>query len=77
MLGQDCKSIDPSLSYDEFLAWNKKCIDELSSEDLSWLWGFSNRLNKIGMMDMEDCGVWKADSFYYDADKQLVIVHPR
>lgn len=77
MLGQDCKSIDPSLSYDEFLAWNKKCIEELSSEDLSWLWRFSNRLPRIGMMDMEDCGVWKADSFYYDTAKQLVIVHPR
>lgn len=77
MLGQGCKDIDKSMSYNQFLAWNKKCIEELSYEDLNWTWGLCNRLPTIGTMDMEECDVWKADSFYYDTAKQLVIVHPR
>ena len=77
MLDHDCRDVDNTLSYENFLAWNKKCIEELSSADIRWLGVFCDRLNKIGMMDMEDCGVWKADSFYYDKNKNIVIVHPR
>jgi len=79
MLGENCKGIDVATTYNDFFLWNKKCLEELSYEDVNWVWGLCNRLNlkKIGMMDMEDCGIWKADTIFYDLNKQLVIVHPR
>ena len=79
MIGQKCKAIDEGETYSDFLAWNKSCLEELSFEDVNWVWGLCKRLNKgeIGMMDMECCGVWKADSIFYDTYKNLVIVHPR
>lgn len=79
MISESCKGIDHSASYDEFFTWNKKCLEELSFEDVSWVWGLCNRLNskKIGMMDMECCGIWKADCIFYDLNKNIVVVHPR
>lgn len=79
MLGEECKGIDSAESYSDFLAWNKSCLEELSFEDVNWVWGLCKRLNKgeIGTMDMEDCGIWEADSIFYDQKKTLVIVHPR
>lgn len=79
MLGQECKGIEWAETYSDFLEWNKSCLEELSLEDVKWVWGLCQRLNnnKIGMMDMECCGVWEADAIYYDLNKNLVIVHPR
>ena len=75
----ECKGIDLSMSYNEFFLYNKSCLEELSYDDVAWVWGMCERLNnkKIGMMDMECCGIWEADTIYYDLNKNLVIVHPR
>ena len=79
MLGEGCKGIDRAETYYSFLAWNKSCLQELSLDDVKWVWGLCERMNnnKIGMMDMEDCGIWEADAIFYDQKKNLVIVHPR
>ena len=79
MVSEECKGIDAATRYNDFFLWNKKCLEELSYEDVNWVWGLCNRLNlkKIGMMDMEDCGIWKADTIFYNLNKELVIVHPR
>ena len=79
MLDQECKGIYQEETYHSFLAWNKSCLEELPFEDVNWVWGLCRRLNKaeIGMMDMECCGIWEADTIFYDRNKRLVIVHPR
>ena len=79
MLGEECRQIDSAMSYNDFFMYNKACLDELSYEDLSWVWGLCKHLNnkKIGMMDMENCCIWKADTIFYDINRELVIVHPR
>ena len=81
MIDQSCRGIDTSMSYDNFFLWNKACLEELSYEDLSWVWGLCKRLRLnreiILMMDLEDCGLWTASSIFYDTNKKLVIVHPR
>ena len=77
MLGEKCKGIDEAETYHDFLAWNKSCLQEQSYDDLKWVWGLCQRLNKIGMMDMECCGIWGADTIFYDQKKNLVIIHPR
>jgi len=79
MIGEECRGIDIAENYREFLAWNKSCLEELSLEDTKWVWGLCDRMNKnyIGMMDMECCGIWEADTIFYDLNKRLVIVHPR
>ena len=79
MIGEECRGIDKVENYREFLAWNRSCLEELSLEDIKWVWGLCDRMNKteVGMMDMECCGIWEADTIFYDRNKMLVIVHPR
>lgn len=79
MLGEECKGIDHSMNYNDFFLYNKNCLEELSYDDVKWVWGLCQRLNRdtIGMMDMEYCSIWKADSIFYDLDKNIVVVHPR
>jgi hypothetical protein len=31
----------------------------------------------LKMVDMESCGEWTADSFYFNVKKELVIAHSR
>jgi hypothetical protein len=79
MLGEECKGIDPSMNYNDFFLYNKNCLEELLHDDVKWVWGLCQRLNRdtIGMMDMEYCSIWKANSIFYDLDKNIVVVHPR
>jgi hypothetical protein len=66
--------------FDEFEAWNMKCVNELSPKDLEWLNGLCDRINvggRIKMVDHEDCGVWTAICIYFDKNKNICIVHPR
>ena len=75
-----CRSIDIEVeNYEEFRAWNIKCIEEMSYENKLWLSGLCMRIrnSSVGMMDMEDCGIWVADQFFFDMNKKLCIVHPR
>ena len=74
------KGIDTQVeNYEEFYNWNKKCVEEMAYEDKLWLNGLCMRLknSKLGMMDLEDCGIWTADQFFFDKNKKLCIVHPR
>ena len=68
----------PWASYDEFYNWNIKCLQE-SRDDTIWLHGFCKRLalNKINLMDEESCSTFSACGFYYDHDKNIVLVNPR
>ena len=79
MLGEKCNGIVDAETYDDFLAWNKSCLQEQSDDDVKWVWGLCQRLNdkKIEMMEMECCGIWEADIIFYDQNKNLVIIHPR
>jgi hypothetical protein len=74
-----CSGLNNFVSYDDFVIWNKQCIMELPFDDHIWIFGLCNKLkaSKIGMMNMEDCGVWTAYAFFYDKEKKLCIVHPR
>lgn len=67
------------MDYDEFLQWNKECICELSNEDDAWLVGLCGRMKnqRIMLQDMESCVQFVADSFYFDRNKNIVIVNPR
>ena len=78
-MDQECEGIDHSLSYNDFLLYNKECLEELSHKDLKWVWRLCKFMDsgKVGMMDLEGCGMWKASCFFYDLNKELVIVHPR
>jgi hypothetical protein len=79
MIDHTCKGIDEVENYHNFLAWNKLCLEELSFDEVNWVWGLCQRINnsKISMMDMECCSIWEADTIFYDQNKNLVLVHPR
>lgn len=79
MIDQYCSAINPSLSYDDFVLYNKSCLEELSPKRLKWVWRLCKELDseKIRMMDLEDCNLWKASCLFYDLNKNIVIVHPR
>ena len=65
-------------SYSEFYNWNIKCLGE-SQDDAIWLDSFCNRIarHKIKLMDEESCSCFSACGFYYDEDKNIVLVNPR
>jgi hypothetical protein len=66
-------------SYEEFVKFNKKCIEELSKKDLEFLEMLcKNFLNEsIKMVDEESFIEWPATNIYFNEDEQLVITHPR
>jgi uridine phosphorylase len=70
---------DESESYEEFLAWNRTCVDAMDKDEIDWLLGLCARLKKetVINMDMECCAAFTANKFYFDQDKKLVIVNPR
>jgi hypothetical protein len=65
--------------YAAFVAWNARCVADLSDDDRAGLKGVCALLKKgtLKMVDMESCGEWTACGFYFNAKKELVIVHPR
>ena len=77
MIERDCSKIDIDMSYIEFILYNKKCLDSLSYDDIKWVLEVCKRINKIGMMDLQSCAVWKASYIFYDINKNIVIVHER
>jgi hypothetical protein len=64
-------------TYDAFVEWNKQCFAATVMPVA--LIGICALVRKgaMKMVDMESCGEWTACSFYFNAKKQIVIVHPR
>jgi len=79
MIDYECDGIDISMSYDDFILYNKKCLKELSYDDLRWDWGLCKRLNRkvIGLMDLECCAIFMGSYIFYDNNKNIVVVNPR
>jgi len=73
------KNVEGMDDYAAFVAWNARCVADLSDDMRAALTGVCALLKKgtLKMADMEDCGEWGASGFYFNAKKQLVIVHPR
>jgi hypothetical protein len=65
-------------SYDEFYEWNMNCLSE-SPDDVAWLNSLCKRMasSKIQLMDEESCVRMPAYAFYFDNNKNIVIVNPR
>ena len=75
-----CRGIDGFADdYDVFYNWNKTCLEEMHDEELIWIWGLCNYIkgSHMKMMDLEDCGIWTADQYFFDKNKKLCVVHPR
>jgi len=66
-------------SYQEFLAFNIQCINELTDDDKSWLIVLCKKLkaNMISLVDTEHCQEFEADTFYFNNKKKLCIANPR
>ncbi len=66
------------MTHQEFEIWNYQCIDELSSEDKTWLIRLCSHIisDRIVTQDMSTCERLSADRFYFDYDKKFVIVNP-
>jgi hypothetical protein len=67
------------MSYADFMAWNVKCINQLSDEDDAWLVILCRRMKEgdILLQDMEACCQFTAGGFFFDYDKRIIIVNPR
>jgi hypothetical protein len=67
------------MSYEEFIAWNVECINDLSYEDTVWLTGLCQRMKAelLKLQDMESCAQFEADGFFFNDKKKLIIVNPR
>ena len=77
MVDNECSG--PWESYEEFLEWNMKCLTESPPDDAIWLTGLCKRIknSKIKLMDEESCSQFQASEFFFDSDKNIVIVNPR
>ena len=65
--------------YAEFVKWNRKCLEGLSTTELNHLvWVSDKMVNySLKLMD-EEAGAWfDACAFFFDQDKNLVISNPR
>jgi len=68
-------------TYAAFVEWNTNCVHEFIANGVNsvqTLVGICQMLKTgtLKMVDMESCGEWAAESFYFNAKKELVIVHP-
>jgi hypothetical protein len=79
----ECKTADHYVhlrfSYDKFVEWNQKCLDEMYEDDmehLEWLCEWIAKGN-VRNMDMECCGEFHTDGIYFNEDKKLVIYNGR
>lgn len=79
MFEDDFSRIDKNLSYDGFVNWNKKCINESSNDDKLFFVMICKKINnkELGQMDMESCVVFDSSNVYFDKNKKLIIVNPR
>jgi len=68
-----------NMTYTEFLEWNNNCIYELTNEEDAWLVGLCGRMKngRIMLQDMESCVQFQAYGFYFNQNKEIVIVNPR
>lgn len=79
MKSHDCQNVHTIRSYQDFLAWNEKCIKELSQDERNWVLGLCQKIKKykISLMDLESCAVFDAFKIYYCQNKNLCIASPR
>ena len=66
-------------SYDKFVEWNQKCLNEMYEDDmehLEWLCEWIAKGN-VRNMDMESCGEFHTAGLYFNDDKKLVIYNGR
>jgi len=66
-------------TYDEFMAWNLQCIEDLSEKSLAWITQLCVMIGSgdITTMDMEDCHEWRASGMYFNRHSNICIFHPR
>ena len=66
-------------TFQEFHAWNMKCIATLSDDEFYWLGELCKRINqeKINLVDAEHCGEFTACCIYFNKNKTLCIMNPR
>jgi hypothetical protein len=74
-----CKNVDNIQSYNDFLAWNQRCINDLTQDERNWVLGLCQKIKKykISLMDLESTAVFDACNIYYCQNKNLCIVNPR
>jgi len=68
-----------SYTYDKFVQWNQKCLNEMYEDDmehLEWLCEWIAKGN-VRNMDMESCGEFQTEGIYFNKDKKLVIYNGR
>jgi hypothetical protein len=72
-------SMYENMSYDDFLLWNNCKIDALDKDEISCLSKLIKYIssNRVNLIDMEDCGSWRASAFFYDMNADMCIVHDR
>jgi hypothetical protein len=68
-------SMDISMSYEDFIHWNIHCLNELSAEELQWVYRLCDILSEknIHIVDLYDCSENEASGIYYTMDKKLCI----
>ena len=66
-------------NYQDFLAFNIQCINELTDDDKTWLMVLCRKLKSkmICLVDTEHCQEFEGDTFYFNNKKKLCITNTR
>ena len=73
----DCENIDDSMTYSDFLKWNKECfmeIDEHTKAFLEFIFAYSDR---IRLVDSETAFSSEPVYFFFNMSKKLCIANER
>lgn len=64
--------------YDNFIAWNKECLDKLPDFEISWIIYLCNKIKRREIHHANDDDFFDRKSFaiYFNHNRELVIVHP-
>ena len=66
-------------TYDEFVTFNKNCINEQTDDNKLWLYKLCQMIkgDKINLVDEESCVEFTAHCFYFNHENKLCITNPR
>ena len=79
MVDYDSSAIDNTLSYEEFVAFQRTTVEALSAEDCAFVLSLIKRIrkNEISQMDLESCAVFESAYLFFDTKGKLIIGNPR
>lgn len=76
---ENCDIFLRNMDYEQFIRWNERCFNELSNNEKTFIKDLCDhiQLEKIQIMDEENCVSFTSEKIFFDENKKVVITCPR